>query len=486
MKLADDVTWLLGSLGFRVKRSSRVSSYRNGDGDKVLGQRAYTLFIQGPQTSMLFGLERKRARCNVQFNGGVSEFSRRVVSIEPEGRAKCRCITVDHPNGLYLTNDFIVTHNSTLLGKLIREERRSMNIACCAYTGKAANVLAQKLGDVVRQPGDREDEGVEVTTIHRLIYNPYENEDGDIRFKRRGAIRKFDLFVIDEASMVSDRMLEDLKGYNVPILAMGDHGQLPPVGDSGTLMANPNLRLEKIHRQAESSPIIQVAHAIRQYGKFPLPLPAGVLHLLEQPFRKHLDEHARLSDEDRIFDTAVLCYTNRARKTFNRIVRTARWGEAAASEGPVTGDVVICLRNNHNWGIFNGMRGVIEAIKHKDGPYDWMKIRFPDDRNRKWSGNVLKKQFGRERTYSNMDELRRDHPGEESFDKGVQLNDVTCGFFDYGYSLTVHKSQGSQFHTVYLVLEFFPRDEEERWLWRRWAYTAATRAVDTLIVVERR
>ncbi len=382
------------------------------------------------------------------------------------------------------------TGKSTLLGKLIREERRGLNIACCAYTGKAANVLSQKLGDeIVRRPGDDpEGDGVDVTTIHRLIYNPYENEDGEIRFKRRGTIRKFDLFVIDEASMVSDRMLEDLKGYNVPILAMGDHGQLPPVGDSGTLMANPNLRLEKIHRQAESSPIIQVAHAIRQYGKFPLPLPAGVIHLLEKPFRDHLDLHVRTSDDARLFDTAVLVYTNRARKTFNKIIRTARWGEARASEGPVEGDVVICLRNNHGWGIFNGMRGVIEAIKHKDGPYDWMKIRFPDDKNRKWSGNVLKRQFERERTFSNMEELRKDHKrgGDDPFENIAQLNDVPCAFFDYGYSLTVHKSQGSQFHTVYLVLEFFPRDEEERWLWRRWAYTGVTRTVENLIVVERR
>lgn len=385
------------------------------------------------------------------------------------------------PTSLRTVGGYAGTGKSTLLGKLIREERGRTKIACVALTGKAANVLKQKLGAL----GGSD---IDIRTLHSLAYRPFENEDGDVRFKRLDKMRQpYDRFIIDEASMVSDPMFEDMAQFQVPVLAVGDHGQLPPVNGAGTLMANPDLRLEKIHRQAESSPIVRVAHAIRENNKLPQELPEGILFFDREPrFKRHVRE--AIESEQDLFDTAILTYSNRTRRDYNSFVRKVRWGEERAALGPVVGDVVICLRNNHADGIFNGMRGVIEKLEDRGPAFYWMSVRFPDD-NFVWNGLALKKQFDRERSYSNMNELRDAHDKlpQNPFSKTSKFNDVFCAFFDYGYAMTVHKSQGSQFKNVHLIMEFNPGeggDPEMKSLWRRWAYTGVTRAVENLSIVD--
>jgi exodeoxyribonuclease-5 len=390
------------------------------------------------------------------------------------------------PTDLLTVGGYAGTGKSTLLGKLIREERGRLKIACVAYTGKAANILKQKLG-ALSGTGETD---VEVRTIHRLAYRPFENEDGDVRFKRLDRTKQpFDRFIVDEASMVSDSMFEDMQQFNVPILAIGDHGQLPPVNGAGTLMADPDLRLEKIHRQAESSPIIRIAHAIRENNALPSTFPEGILAFHREPhFKRHLREAIGEQAEADVFDTAVLTYTNATRRDYNSFIRKARWGEELAATGPQPGDVVICLRNDHMAGIFNGMRGVVESVVRRSETYYWTKVRFPDD-GFSWTGLTLAKQFGRERSYANMNELRKshEHVSPNPFANASKFNDLPCAFFDYGYAMTVHKSQGSQFKTVHLIMEFNPNgsaDQELQSLWQRWAYTGVTRAVENLSIVD--
>lgn len=111
-QLAKDVQFLVGSLGGRCTITEKEPFYRDENGEKVQGHTAYICYIQIPDASRLFRLSRKKERVGGEFNGGASPLSRRMVSIEPDGREEAQCITVDHPNGLYLTDDFIVTHNS--------------------------------------------------------------------------------------------------------------------------------------------------------------------------------------------------------------------------------------------------------------------------------------------------------------------------------------------------------------------------------------
>lgn len=112
--LAQDVQHLVRSLGFRATLTSKRGSYRNADGDRVECRIAYRLYIQGVEKSSLFFLPRKRDRA-APFNGNDVMLSHRVESVEFVGHQTGMCITVDHPLGLYVTDDFIVTHNSHLM-----------------------------------------------------------------------------------------------------------------------------------------------------------------------------------------------------------------------------------------------------------------------------------------------------------------------------------------------------------------------------------
>lgn len=107
-QLALDVQWMAWSLGHKATITDKVGSYRDASGERVWCETAYTVTFSGRDATDLFRLERKRQRCGPVQQPGI----RRLVSIEPAGEAICRCITVDNPNGLYLTDDFIVTHNS--------------------------------------------------------------------------------------------------------------------------------------------------------------------------------------------------------------------------------------------------------------------------------------------------------------------------------------------------------------------------------------
>lgn len=147
--------------------------------------------------------------------------------------------------------------------KTLRDKNKKIRIAFCCFTGKAAFVLRTKLQAVDMLTGDEY-----VGTIHGLIYTPV-IEDGEvIDWKRTDAIEA-DLIIVDEVSMVNATIWEDLRSFKIPILAVGDHGQLPPIGDALALMKDPDHTLTKIHRQAEGNPIIACSVMAREEGHIP-------------------------------------------------------------------------------------------------------------------------------------------------------------------------------------------------------------------------
>lgn len=79
--------------------------------EKKQGQLTYIVYIRFPDNSRAFSLPRKKEKCK-KYNSGVSELQRQIKSIEYSHNEECVCIQVDHPNGLFLTNDYVVTHNS--------------------------------------------------------------------------------------------------------------------------------------------------------------------------------------------------------------------------------------------------------------------------------------------------------------------------------------------------------------------------------------
>lgn len=500
-RLADDMSWMLRSLGFRATSSSRIPTFRDKTGKKKNGRRAYTIFIQGPCTADLFHLARKKNRCRDKFNGGHSDVLRRMESIKLDGKANCRCITVDHPNGLYITNDFIVTHNSTLIGVIAKSLAASgtpiQKIAFVAFTGKASNVLRQKLTGESVVGGFR-------GTIHSLIYAtmtkcsvcgrmltefnsayhkdqlwhlengyaPHTSSVGSVVWERKPSLNgEYNLIVIDEASMVNDSLLADLTGYKIPILAVGDHGQLPPVSGVSRLMVNPTVKLEKIHRQAETNDIIRLSRGIRETGGWPQGFSNSPnIHMVLRENLESLLE--KLYDENDVADVCMIAYKNAERVRLNEIARRVRYKVEHASQlPPQPGDQLICLRNTQRT-IYNGMRGVLRDPGVEPMMDYWYHgtVRFPEDRL-EVDGWMLRSQFNREKTYDKLEETGLKAWGWDSI--GM--------LFDYGYALTGHKAQGSSFKHV-IVYHDKPRlvDAEG---WQRWLYSSVTRASEHLYLL---
>lgn len=110
-QLAEDVRFIIESLGGVVYTRQKEAGYRKPDGEYVRCNDAYELHIKIKNPSQLFRLKRKKDACK-EFNGGISEVARRIESYEYVGKKDARCITVDGCDSLYMLQDFIVTHNT--------------------------------------------------------------------------------------------------------------------------------------------------------------------------------------------------------------------------------------------------------------------------------------------------------------------------------------------------------------------------------------
>ena len=110
-QLADDVRHLARSLGAIVSLNSKIPFYTY-KGERRKGQKAYTLRIKIPEPQRMFRVNSKAARCNNKQHQSMGLYLNK---IEPAGQCETVCISVSHPNSLYITNDFIITHNSHLM-----------------------------------------------------------------------------------------------------------------------------------------------------------------------------------------------------------------------------------------------------------------------------------------------------------------------------------------------------------------------------------
>lgn len=384
------------------------------------------------------------------------------------------------------------TGKTSLLGVFAAETK--LLVAYVTYTGRASSVLHRKLKacDVATTTKSKPHENNEawnprwhdpnlgdtygpafVGTMHRLLYAPIihpKTEELLGWHKREKLDRHYGLIVVDEASMVGDEMLEDLQGHGVSILAVGDHGQLPPVLASGELMKDPNLRLEKIHRQAEKNPIIALSKIIRETGRLDYALDDGkhIRFSQKMAISKVLKKaYKRLPP----LEVGLMCWTNRMRIKLNGAAR-----DALKLKGvPPKGEVVLCLKNRAP--VYNGMRGVLTSDAKVDGNIPWIlhtEVEFPDEGIPPDEIKMCAATFNRERMFQTITEMQAMGIAVEKFsDAGWP--------FDFGYAMTVHKAQGSQFkHAIFYLDRAVTPDDEE---WRRFAYTAVTRASERLTVL---
>lgn len=346
------------------------------------------------------------------------------------------------------------------LRKALQDYEESTKVAFCAFTGKAARVLDNRLKEhkVVRGADN-------VSTIHSLIYTANLDEHGAVANWQLKDKLEYDLIIVDEASMLDEGIWNDLLSFDVPILAVGDHGQLPPVGSAFNLMANPQLRLDRIFRQEAGSAIIEVATLARMNGFIPVgEYGPGVRKLDRRDDETNLIVQEILENYNS--DTLLLCGYNNTRHKLNQAVRAYRDVESPL---PQSGDRVVCLRNNRTSKVYNGMTGTINNLMDAlDDPEQlfWMAEIALDNEDYRYYGHILRSAFGAQIPEGRLPMAPDTTPPD---------------LFDFGYCLTVHKAQGSQSPKVVLFEERFSKMDDDDY--KRWLYTAVTRAEQELIII---
>lgn len=332
---------------------------------------------------------------------------------------------------------FAGTGKSTLATHLAADVKR---VVYAAFTGKAALVMRKR--------------GCEgASTIHSLIYRLDEEKAGEPKFRLNedSAVKHANLVVIDEVSMVGEELARDLLSFGTKVLVLGDPFQLPPVKSEGYFTnADPDIMLTEIHRQARDNPIIQMSMDIREgrgldYGAY------GASKVI----RRCDVEQSEVLDADQI-----IVGLNRTRQMYNSRMRYLK---GIDSDKPIVGERVICLRNNRIKNLLNGQMWIVTEVKSK-GRGEMEMVLDPDDAGMRAATALIHTHenffLGKEEEFT-WQERRR-------FDE-----------FTYGYAITCHKSQGSQFDSVYLFDESAAFKEDRD----RWLYTAVTRAAERITVV---
>lgn len=380
----------------------------------------------------------------------------------------------------------------TTLAREIASRLGLTDVAFGAYTGKAAQVLRNK--------------GIDATTIHSAIYRPTQSAElraEHFELRRRLAelrsepapsgmeiadmhtipdrlteiereLRKpmfelnpmsdwgaAELIVLDEVSMVDQRMAEDIESFGVPVLVLGDPEQLPPIGGAGHYTnETPDVLLTEILRQALESPVLALATRIRL---------SRDEYLGVRP-----DEHQVASVSAAMQADQVLCWRNATRWKLTERIRAKLERPAGLV---VPGDRIICLVNNkRDLGVLNGQQFDVLDVKDawtlllrecgEVGGERWIEV-FPDGFNPADEAGIKERR---------------------AFRGGVMAA-------TFANVVTVHKAQGSEWDSVYVIDETPAMVAQETRRSgeafaiagaRRFLYTAVTRARESVTLARLR
>lgn len=408
---------------------------------------------------------------------------------------------------------FAGTGKSTILPDILEATGlEPSQVAFCAPTGKAAKIMGEKLRA----------QGINVypSTIHSLIYLPKpqraeimerELEDhkkqyvemkagiippptGDLRadlktldtqiaILTKDLDRAYDtndlrfqmnpdsrltqenicLIICDEGSMVGKKIAEDMEFFEIPIMVMGDPGQLPPVGDDpGFFDGSADVFLTEVHRQAAENPIIRIATMVRKgqradFGDY----GDGVLIV---PRKKDI----YTLDLER--DAQILVGTNKHRwKTTSRIRKAAGLDSTLPMQGE---PLIMCKNSKQHQVLVNGTQ-VFSAMDHgdcEDGMARFL-ARVNDDEGKTFEMYAFQGLFEQHVTRE---------PNFSSASKSAAFKSkVTDNHIDFGWAITCHKAQGSQWDEVIVHDESYVFKEAAD----QWLYTAITRAAERLVIV---
>lgn len=350
------------------------------------------------------------------------------------------------------------TGKTTVIRSFIEELGLERYIAC-AFVGKAVTVLSRQ--------------GLPASTIHSLIYHvswvpvlndkgePVLNDEGRPKMRVEFSLKNhldgdLQLIIVDEATMVNDDLAEDILSFGIKTVFIGDNNQLPPVFGISSVMSNPDFWLTKIMRQAEDNPIVYLSQRILRKQ----PLIEGTYG------NSHVYRTMRLNANYKDYDV-IIAGKNEVRDSINTHIRENVLH--LKSKLPVIGDKLICRQNNWdrsvegNIYLTTGMTGIVTDIHRSLGGNRFMSIDFlPEISDEEFFNLHL------DTRYIQMNYEDRRLYGFSRYEK-----------FEYGYCVTCHACQGSQFDNVLFIDQWF-HDAD---LTSKIEYTAITRAIEMIDIV---
>ena len=359
-------------------------------------------------------------------------------------------------NDVLILSGYAGTGKSTLLS-WVRDHLglTYSQIVFSSFTGKATNVLAQN--------------GLRAKTLHRLLYKSYlDKKTGKYysRLKEEGLEEK--LVVIDEASMLSEKLYNDLMKIqgDICLLFVGDDAQLPPINSDFNIMKKPHIKLTKILRQAALNPIIRLSRSIRNGEDWKID---NVINDEGLGYARATDENLNESIDRSFKNDVILCSRNKDRVFLNRQIREQIHKDKKKAVGIVSkDDRLIVLDNCPMQEVFNGQ--LFTVVRFKKSSKHKIVIHGIEDLGSDEEMVYIHPHAFFSETPANRFDICKEHKLD------FKTIGVSC---DYAYCLTVHKSQGSQFDNVFLKLT-----DQDKWIWKdlynRWLYTAVTRAAKNL------
>lgn len=335
-----------------------------------------------------------------------------------------------------------------------------------AYMGKAVTQMMRN--------------GLPAQTIHSSIYDFEEvfardPETHKIIFKKNGKPKKrpefvlkdhlpkrIKLIVIDESGMVNEEHGRNLLSFGLPVVALGDLNQLPPVFGNSFFLQKPNVILKQIMRQEEGNPVIWLSQQILEGNRLKPGVYGNSAVLKKEDMNDFHFKHADI----------ILTSTNRLRYNVNNYYRENIKG-IKIKEYPHLGEKVICRKNNRShfitegdntFYLTNGTTGFVETIDRSSFDKKTMTMDFRPDFSKKSFHNIT---FDYNHLYA--------IPGDDEEGMGFYYDRM-----EFAYAITVHSSQGSQWPHVLFLPEMITSNREE--LKKIW-YTAITRASESVTIV---
>ncbi|RXG16284.1 exodeoxyribonuclease-5 [Leeuwenhoekiella aestuarii] len=427
-------------------------------------------------------------------------------------------------NSIYLLKGYAGTGKTTVIGTIVKNLWKiKMSSVQLAPTGRAAKVIS----NYSDKPAH---------TIHRIIYYPKKQSGGGVSFTLQRNKHRNTIFIVDEASMISDNaaesklfengsLLDDLMSYvysgnNCKLLLIGDQAQLPPVKmDISPALDERNLELQfdktvksieldEVMRQAETSGILKNATRIREFlndelyedFKFDLSNQDDVVRLIDgnEIMDSLSDSYQEYGNEG----TAIIVRSNKRANLYNQQIRSRILFK---EEEVSAGDYFMVVKNNYFWLDTKSEAGFIAngdiveileifSIKELYGfRFAEVKIQMTDYPNLAPFETVLlldtltseTPSLSYEESNQLYQEVMKDYADETSkYKKFMKVKNNK--FFNalqvkFSYAITCHKSQGGQWETIMVEQPYLPNGMDKDYL--RWLYTAITRARKKLYLI---